>query len=164
MPNVTAWIRDRYLREREALTALRQAVSELIPSASSDAEYPIRTCADSPARKGCRGEDDPESLPRQPNHSPPAPWKSSPLGHGQWITAADGAQIAVAYSADVNPRAVHDLALTLAAPRMLEALKHMDAWWTEDFPDGPGSSTLLHETTNEIWREIRAAIHSAQGA
>jgi hypothetical protein len=54
---------------------------------------------------------------------------------------------------------------------MLSALKAIDDFWTDAFPDGPdgaasalGGLLTLTEDTLAVWRKIRAAIARAEGA
>lgn len=58
--------------------------------------------------------------------------------------------------------------LISAAPDMLEALRAIDTFWSEDRPSGPETKARsgfaeLHETTRAVWRQIRAAIAKAEG-
>lgn len=52
--------------------------------------------------------------------------------------------------------------------QMLEALKALDAWWTDSFPAGPDAADVsygfgkLSEDTLAIWRQVRAAIAAAE--
>lgn len=52
--------------------------------------------------------------------------------------------------------------------QMLEALKALDAWWTDSFPAGPDAEDVsygfgkLSEDTLVIWRQVRAAIAAAE--
>jgi hypothetical protein len=77
-----------------------------------------------------------------------------------------------------NPRfaeAVANAHLIAAAPDMLTALKTLDAFWTKDFPDGPGDASEPADTllaavkarlttdTIELWRNVRSAIAKAEG-
>jgi hypothetical protein len=58
--------------------------------------------------------------------------------------------------------------LIAAAPTMLEALKALDAWWTDSFPAGPDAEDIsygfgkLSSDTLAIWRQVRAAIAAAE--
>ena len=63
-----------------------------------------------------------------------------------------------------------DVMVYKAAPKLLEALKAMDAYWTADFPEGPDGSRValggfgeVSEDTMQVWRTVRAAIASAEG-
>jgi len=62
----------------------------------------------------------------------------------------------------------HDNRLKAAAPQMLDALMALDAYWTEDWPEGPDSPgkhfiRLTNETV-ALWKQVRAAIRAAQGS
>lgn len=65
---------------------------------------------------------------------------------------------------------VADRSLIAAAPELLDALRSLDAYWTEDFPEGPEGSRVvlgglgtIADDTIAIWRKVRAAISKAEG-
>jgi hypothetical protein len=47
---------------------------------------------------------------------------------------------------------------------LVEVLKRLDDWWTEDCPGGPDGESakrLFVETTLSIWRDMRSALRKA---
>lgn len=56
----------------------------------------------------------------------PSPWKDSGnLGFGRWITADDGAPVAVSYGPRVNDSSDANTRLIVGAPELLWALKEL---------------------------------------
>jgi hypothetical protein len=121
------------------------------------------------------------------------PWDyvRSTENHGPYITSRYGRTICNFYFMSTGPfgtqalNPIHhmfDLADDHAAyavravnahGALVEALKKIDAYWTEDFPEGPDGDTSvktgifslvgakLSDSTLEIWREIRSALELA---
>lgn len=53
--------------------------------------------------------------------------------------------------------------LMISAPDLLALAKSLDAFWSEDFPDGPENNKFLTESTIKIWRGMRSVIAQAEG-
>ncbi len=86
----------------------------------------------------------------------PGPWENAgPIGRGSWIVSGK-VQIAVTYSAAINPNAEADTRLIAAAPTLLAALEAVFA-----------NAQLFNHDSDACWMPIRdmarAAIAKAKG-
>lgn len=81
------------------------------------------------------------------------------------IAVCDGPQLDPDVDAE---RAAFIVRACNAHYQMLEALKALDAWWTDSFPAGPDAEDVsygfgkLSSDTLAIWRQVRAAIAAAE--
>ena len=79
------------------------------------------------------------------------------------------ATVQLGYTGKIGDEQRANARLIAAAPEMLEALKAIDLFWSEDRPYGPETKgsrpgfAELHESTRVVWRQIRAAIAKAEG-
>jgi hypothetical protein len=116
-----------------------------------------------------------------PQKHTPGPWKvfERPTEHDDIPVRSENGGVATVYCPigtqsveEFDLEALANARLIAAAPKLLEALKAMDAFWTSDYPEGPienskpakGHFKTLHFTTIEVWQQIRAAITEAEAA
>jgi hypothetical protein len=102
-------------------------------------------------------------------------WNERRIAHGSRQRNLAQCMAAVGFPHDERPKIVAllerqlaDAHLRAAAPDMLEALKGLDAYWTEDFPKGPDGPRThgfgeVSEDTMQVWRNVRSAIAKAEG-
>lgn len=101
------------------------------------------------------------------NKHTPGPWYVEGAGVHALVRGADSTIVAVrhrlgAMTHEANAR------LICAAPDMMDALKKLNAWWLDDFPNEPDGEypnrlCTLSDDTKNIWREIQSAIAKAEG-
>lgn len=79
------------------------------------------------------------------------------------------AQLSTECDDDTDPtpeQAQANARLLASAPDLLRIAKRLDAFWSEEWPEGPEDSDAAIRLTDEtlsIWREFRAAIAKATG-
>jgi hypothetical protein len=104
----------------------------------------------------------------------PGPWATDYLDrNGQRVVRGEHIEICTCWHHSVGSierEMEANARLIAAAPDLLAALKTIDAYWTEDFPDGPEGSRQwagglgeLSDQTVELWRAIKSAISKAEG-
>lgn len=93
------------------------------------------------------------------NNAPTIGWfDAGKLGAGTWVCGANGAQIAVFYGENTNPRAAADIRLALSAGRLLIAAQQMLFR-----PEVCGATNNGNPGMAQIADELAAAIREATG-
>lgn len=108
-----------------------------------------------------------------PTKHTPGPWtieRKHEMMPGEVVKLDDPRGVKRCPIATVNglgPEAVSNANLLAAAPDLLDALKDLDASWSEDLPEGPDTpernGVRIWPRHAELWRRIRSIIAKAEG-